>query len=209
MRQDARFRSGEGITSAHFGRFVSGFCDWLVTVDPHLHRHHDLAEVYSVATRIVRAAPEIAKWIARNVRDPVIVGPDSESMQWAAEVAAMAGCPYTVLQKTRHGDRDVAISTQDFTDWRGRTPVLVDDIVSTGRTMAAAAAHFRAGGVRPACVAVHPIFAGDAYAELQAAGVEPIVSCNTIAHPSNRIDLCEAIAAAVEEMLRMQAGGQP
>jgi ribose-phosphate pyrophosphokinase len=203
MRQDARFRDGEGITSAHFGRLVSGFCDWLVTVDPHLHRHHDLAEVYSVATTVVHAAPEIAQWIAANVRDPIIVGPDSESEQWTAEVAKNAGCPYTVLQKTRRGDRDVEIAAPDLAGLPGRTPVLVDDIVSTGRTMIAAASHFRTlGAPPPICIAVHPLFSGDAYVALQAAGVDRIASCNTVTHSSNRIDVCGRVAAAVEETLR-------
>jgi ribose-phosphate pyrophosphokinase len=203
MRQDARFRSGEGITSVHFAGFVSSFCDWLVTVDPHLHRHHDLAEIYRVATTVAHAAPEIAKWIAANVRDPIIVGPDSESEQWTAEVAQNAGCPYTVLRKTRHGDRDVDITMPDSASWRGRTPVLVDDIVSTGRTMMAAASHFRAQGAPPPlCIAVHPLFSGDAYLELQAAGVDRIVSCNTVAHSSNRIDVCGPVATAVAEVLK-------
>jgi ribose-phosphate pyrophosphokinase len=209
MRQDARFCSGEGITSMHFGRFVSGFCDWLVTVDPHLHRHHDLAEVYSVATTVVHAAPEIAKWIAVNVRDPVIVGPDSESEQWTAEVAKNAGCPYTVLERTRHGDRDVDVAPPDLASWRGRTPVLVNDIVSTGRTMMAAASHFRTHGAPPPiCIAEHPLFAGDAYVALQAAGVERIASCNTVAHSSNRIDICGPVAAAVGEVLRSTPNGR-
>src|SRR5690349_18763821 len=60
MRQDVQFRPGEGITSAYFGRLVSGAVDWMVTVDPHLHRRASLAEVYSIPTQIARAAPEIA-----------------------------------------------------------------------------------------------------------------------------------------------------
>lgn len=202
MRQDARFLSGEGITSAHFGRFVSGFCDWLVTVDPHLHRHHSLSDIYSVATRVVHAAPRISKWIAGNVRNPIIVGPDAESEQWVAEVAQAAGCPYAVLHKVRHGDRDVQVSIPDTASWRGKTPVLADDIVSTGRTMIAAALHISAAGLAPpVCVAVHPLFADDAYVALQATGVDRIVSCNTVAHPSNQIDLCEAIAISAAELI--------
>lgn len=202
MRQDARFHEGEGITSAHFARLVSGFADWLLTVDPHLHRHRTLRAIYSIRTEVVHAAPAIAQWIAGNVRRPLVIGPDAESEQWASEVAKGAGCPYTVLQKTRRGDREVEVSVPDSAQWQGRTPVLVDDIVSTARTMIAATAHLHAAGLAaPVCIAVHPVFAGDACAALQAAGVERIISCNTIAHPSNQIDLSGPIAAALQRLM--------
>lgn len=202
MRQDARFHEGEGITSAHFARLVSGFADWLLTVDPHLHRHHTLRAIYSIRSAVVHAAPAIAQWIARNVPRPLVIGPDAESEQWASEVAKGAGCPYAVLQKTRHGDREVEVSVPDSAQWQGRTPVLVDDIVSTARTMIAATTHLHAAGLAaPVCIAVHPVFAGDACAALQAAGVERIVSCNTIAHETNQIDLSGPLAVALQRLM--------
>jgi len=61
--------------------------------------------------------------------------PDEESAQWVSEVSRGAGVPYAVLQKIRMGDRDVEVSVPDVQAWRNHTPVLVDDIISTGRTM--------------------------------------------------------------------------
>ncbi len=201
MRQDVIFHEGEGTSSVYFANFISSFSDWLVTVVPHLHRHHDLRELYSIPAKMVHAAPEISYWISRNVQQPLVIGPDSESEQWVAEVAKGAGCPYTVLQKTRHGDRDVEVWVPDTAQWSGYTPVLVDDIASTARTMIAATTHLRATGLSPPiCVAVHPIFAGDAYTALQAAGVAGIASCNTITHQTNGIDLSRPIAAAVHHL---------
>lgn len=207
MRQDARFHDGEGITSIHFARLLSSCCDWLVTVDPHLHRHHALSDIYSVATVTVQAAPRIAQWIAANVARPIVVGPDAESEQWAAQVAAIAGCPYAVLQKIRSGDHAVEVSIPDTSGWDGRTPVLVDDIVSTARTMIAAAQQIKAAGMAPpVCIAVHALLAGDAYAALRVAGVDRIVSCNTIEHATNLIDVSAPIAAAVVELIQLQGG---
>lgn len=202
MRQDARFQEGEGVTSAHFARFVSDFCDWLVTVDPHLHRHHRLNEIYSIPTKVVHAAPRIGEWIAEHVEQPVIIGPDAESEQWAAKVAKAVGCRYMILDKTRKGDHDVAVSAPDVSGWEGGTPVLVDDITSTGQTMIATIKRLKEAGLpAPVCVTVHPIFAGNAYEDLRAAGAERIVSCNTIAHPSNQIDLGDAVAVAAVELM--------
>lgn len=202
MRQDARFQEGEGVTSLHFARFLSDFCDWLVTVDPHLHRHHRLNEIYSIPTKVVHAAPRIGDWIAENVERPVIVGPDSESEQWAAKVAKAVGCPYTILDKTRTGDATVSVSTPDVSDWKGGTPVLIDDITSTGQTMVATIKRLKEAGLpAPVCITVHPIFASTAYDDMRATGAERIVSCNTIAHPTNEIDLGDAVAVAAVELM--------
>lgn len=202
MRQDAVFAPGQGVTARHFARLVSGCCDYLVTVDPHLHRFHSLEQIYTIATEVVPAAPAIAAWIAANVAQPVVVGPDEESGQWVEQVAALAGCPSTVLSKVRSGDRAVAVSAPAAQLLAGRTPVLVDDIVSTARTMIAASGQLqRAGAMAPVYVGVHALFAEDAYAALQAAGPGRIVTCNTVQHASNAIDVAPGLAAAAVRLL--------
>lgn len=209
MRQDFRFHPGEGITAKHFARLLSGACDWLVTVDPHLHRIHNLDEVYQVPTRIVHAAPHLAQWVGNHVEHPLLVGPDAESEQWVSEVAGVIGCPFTVLQKTRFSDTEVAVTVPGIDRWSNCTPVLVDDIASTARTMMAAATRLHeAGMVAPVCVAVHPLFSGDAYTDLLASGVAGVVSTNTVSHPSNQIDMAAPIAAAMDMLLRELASGE-
>ncbi|MBT8314117.1 MAG: ribose-phosphate diphosphokinase, partial [Maribacter sp.] len=135
MRQDKVFNEGEGITSAFFGKLISGFADSITTIDPHLHRISSLGEVYDIPNRVIHAADEISKYIKKNIHNPVLIGPDSESEQWVSDVAKKAGVPFTVLQKVRHGDRDVEVSVPDVDKYKEATPVLVDDIISTARTM--------------------------------------------------------------------------
>jgi ribose-phosphate pyrophosphokinase len=203
LRQDARFRDGEGVTSAYVARVLSASVDWLVTVDPHLHRRRSLAEIYSIPTAALRAAPLVADWIRAHVRDPLVIGPDVESTQWVGEVARDAGAPDVVLEKTRRGDRDVEVSVPDVEWWPGRTPVLVDDIVSTGRTMIAAIAALRGRGMAaPVVVGVHAVFADDAWGELAAARPAAVVTADTIPHPSHAIAVGDVVAAGVRAMLR-------
>ncbi len=198
MRQDRRFHRGEAVTSTYFGRLVSRWVDWLVTVDPHLHRRASLDEIYAVPSRIVHAAPVISDWIVENVERPVLVGPDRESEQWVSTVAGHAAAPYIVLTKSRHGDRDVEIAVPDVETWRDYTPVLVDDIISTAQTMIVTVRGLeKAGMPAPVCIGVHAVFAGSALGDLRAAGVARIVTCNTIPHETNAIDLTEPIAKAV------------
>jgi ribose-phosphate pyrophosphokinase len=201
MRQDSRFKRGEAVTAKCFGRLVSSTVDWLVTVDPHLHRFESLEGVYSIPTTIARAAPAIAQWIASEVDQPVLVGPDAESRQWVAAVAAACGAPFLILEKTRRGDRDVSVSSPERT-WNGHTPVLIDDIVSTGRTMLEATRSLRAAGsAPPMCIAIHAVFADAVCEELAAAGARGIVTCDTIPHATNRIAVADSIAGAVRERL--------
>jgi ribose-phosphate pyrophosphokinase len=198
MRQDTRFQAGEAITSRSFARLVSNAFAWLVTVDPHLHRVASLDAIYDLRAVVVPSAPSIAAWVRTEVAHPHIVGPDEESEQWVSDVAARAGCPYSVLRKHRSGDRSVELTLPDLKALRGRTPVLVDDIIASGQTMATTVRELLAVGLAaPICIGVHALFAGDALAALEAAGAARIVSCNTLPHPTNAIDLTTALAESM------------
>jgi ribose-phosphate pyrophosphokinase len=197
MRQDRRFKPGEAVTSREVARLVSDRFDWLITVDPHLHRYGSLSEIYRVPTRVVHAAPLISQWIKANVSNPLIIGPDMESEQWVSAVAKEVDAPYSVLQKVRRGDRDVQISIRDMHDLDGRTPVFVDDIISSGRTMLEAVRLvMRPGAPKPVCVAVHGLFADQSDTLLVQAGAR-VVTSNSIPHKTNDIDVGEILGSAI------------
>jgi len=194
MRQDRRFKSGEAVTSELFAALVSQFADWMVTVDPHLHRRSNLSEIYSIPTEVIHAAPSISKWIKDNIKEPVLVGPDSESEQWVSKVAKDANAPFLILEKIRHGDRDVEVSVPHLEKYHGCTPVLVDDIISTGRTMIETILHLKKLRMKPPiCIGVHAVFADRAYEDLLEAGTAKVITCNTIPHPSNAIDFSDLL----------------
>lgn len=202
MRQDRKFRAGEALTSVTFAGLISSGFDWLVTVDPHLHRYHALSEIYRIPAQVVHAAPAIVQWIRDNITTPWLIGPDEESAQWVGAVARAADAPFAVLEKVRRGDRDVEISVPDAASRSGHTPVLVDDIISTGRTMAGTIAHLlRAGLPPPVCIGVHAVLAPRACEELLAAGARQIVTCNTVPHATNAVGLDREIAVAVSGLL--------
>lgn len=202
MRQDHRFQPGEAVTSGTFAKIVSAHFDWLVTVDPHLHRRAALDEIYSVPSRALHAAPLIAQWIGDNVGSPLLVGPDRESEQWVAAVARGAGAPHIVLRKLRRGDREVDVSVPEVAQWQSRTPVLVDDIISTAQTMIETVkALKRASMPPPICVGVHGVFAGNALDALMRAGAARVVTTNTIAHSSNGIDISGLLAEGVRALI--------
>lgn len=206
MRQDIRFRPGEGITSRYFARNLSMAADGLATVDPHLHRYASLDEIYAIPSRVVHTADAIAAWIRTHVDRPLLLGPDEESGQWVDAVAAAADAPSVVLEKVRRGERDVTISVPQVGQWRDHTPVLIDDIISTARTMIETIAHLRRAQLpAPVCIGVHGVFAGGAYEALLDAGAAQVVTCNTIEHASNGIDVTALLVAGVRDVLGARA----
>lgn len=202
MRQDARFKPGEAITSTSYANLLSHSFDWLATVDPHLHRIKSLSEVYSIPSVVCPAAPDIADWVRASVNDALVIGPDSESSQWASQIAERAGCPFVTLGKTRHGDRDVEIVCPDLSAWANRTPVITDDIISTGHTIETVLKKLAAKGFPPATViGVHGLFAGDAADRLRVAGARAVVTTNTVPGPTSAIDISGALARTIAPFL--------
>ncbi len=206
MRQDHRFDPGEALTSVSFAKRISATFDGLVTVDPHLHRYPTLDAVYTIPSEVVAAAPALAEWITATVDRPLVVGPDEESGQWVRAVAEARGLPWRVMSKQRFGDHDVRIEAPDLDGLDGHHPVLVDDILSSGATLADAARVLAEAGLPiPACAVVHGLFGERARDTLAAAGIETVVCTDSVDAQEARIDLAERIAPAVRTLL--DAGG--
>lgn len=201
MRQDRSFHPGEGVSAKHIAAWLSGFLDGLVTAEPHLHRIHNLGEVYGIPTRVVHATAPIADWIRAHAERPLLIGPDAESRQWVEAVAERIPCPFLVLDKRRRGDREVELRLPDCSVDPSLTPVLLDDIVSSGATMLDTVALLRRRGfAAPLCVAVHALCPAELGERLRQAGARDVVSCNAVPHPSNRIDLHATLVPAVAEL---------
>lgn len=201
MRQDRSFRAGEAVSARHVAALLSQHIDALLTVDAHLHRIASLAEIFQVPARNLSAAPLIGDWVRGLGRECLLVGPDAESAQWVEAAADAARCPWTVLRKERHGDREVRIAGEVDPALRTLQPVLIDDVASTCGTLIEATRWLRSAGfATPQVAVVHAIFAGDAERSLRAAGVAHIVSSDALPHPSNAIGLDSLFAEAMTRL---------
>lgn len=159
-----------------------------------------MGEIYTIPCSVLHAATLVSEWIRSFVQSPILIGPDSESVQWVSAVAKNANAPYLVLEKERYGDRNVNVSIPNIEQYRKHTPVLVDDIIATARTMIAAVKHLRDADMRaPVCVGVHGVFSDESFVELKNAGADRIITCNSIPHISNQIDLSPLIVARLKQ----------
>jgi ribose-phosphate pyrophosphokinase len=202
MRQDKAFHPGEAVSQTIVGGFLARLFDAVVTVDPHLHRIDRLEQAVPASSAIaLTAARGLGAFVARTVPDALLVGPDAESAQWAAAVAAEAGRPHRVFAKERRGDRDVGIEAGDASEpLSGRRVVLVDDIASSGRTLAEAARVCLERGARSVdAVVTHALCAAVDLRAMHAAGVGRLWSSDSLPHPSNQVPLAPLLAAGCRE----------
>ena len=202
MRQDKAFRSGEAISAHSFASILSRHFDWLVTIEPHLHRIASLGDVFRIPARAAEATGPIGDWIKANVDKPFLIGPDRESAPWIERIANHVGAPFAVLEKQRLGDREVQITghlegLQDCV-----TPVVVDDIVSSGGTMAEIIERIAQATSQPALyVAVHALAEKLTDRVTRSKGLSRLVSCNSVSHSTNEIDIAAPLIADAEDLI--------
>jgi len=202
MRQDIAFHPGEAVSQRIIGALLAQTFNAVITVDAHLHRIDHLSQAIPLQHAInLSATRAMGEFIAHECPDALLLGPDGESEQWVAAVAAAAGgLDFGVATKIRRGDRDVSIDMPAL-DFHGRQVVLVDDVASTGRTLALAARQAREAGAAAAhCLVTHGLFVGDALAQLKDAGVGKVWSTDSVPHASNCIALAGLLAGAVREI---------
>ncbi|MDC8754630.1 ribose-phosphate diphosphokinase [Erythrobacter sp. sf7] len=201
MRQDTAFRPGEAVSQRVIGRLLADAFDGVLTVDPHLHRTHALGEVIpGIPAIAVSAAPLLAAAIDRGLHPaPILAGPDSESRQWVGEVARFAGLPFVIGSKQRRGDRDVSVTFAHTREIAGKPVVLVDDLVSSGRTLiAAAGALIAAGAARVEALAVHCLASEEDLAAMRAGGISRLHATDTVAGPTSEICVAPLLAGAIK-----------
>lgn len=201
MRQDIAFNPGEVVSQRVLGACLATLFDAVITVDPHLHRVATLEEAVPVKDAVVLSgAPLLADHIASQRQDVLLIGPDEESLQWVAQAAARHGWQSGVCRKTRHGDRHVDIELPDL-PVAGRSVVLMDDMASSGHTVAQAARLLKAAGAASVDVAVtHALFASGAVQLIREAGAGQIWSTDCIPHASNAVSIVPAVAGVLRTL---------
>ncbi|QLZ68515.1 phosphoribosylpyrophosphate synthetase [Legionella sp. PC1000] len=201
MRQDKRFHSGEAITSTIFAQLLSSCIDGMITIDPHLHRIHQLSEIYSMPSLLtLHATKNISEWISSHIKNPILIGPDEESKQWVSEIANFSNLSFVVAQKKRLGDKQVVVSLPKIQNIEN-TPVLVDDIISSGASMFESLKQLINNGFKnPICIGVHALFNKQTENMLLRAGAKQLITCNTVIHSTNQIDVSNILAKGIVEL---------
>jgi len=192
MRQDKRFQEGEALSAKTMLKLVHELADTISVINCHFLDGPGFVYYEGVHMNNMDAIPLLAEYFRGKVSKPIFIAPDKGSLAYAKDAAKQLDCEFDHLQKTRLSGSEVVIKDKKL-DVKGMDVIMLDDIISTGGTIAEAAKVIR--GWRPASVnvgCVHGIF-------LNGTGMfqgvtEKLVSTNTLENPASKVSVAALIA---------------
>jgi ribose-phosphate pyrophosphokinase len=209
-RQDKQHRIGEPISARLIAKFieVSGF-DEIIGVDLH---NDAIVGFFQIPVTHISAMPVLMDAVkALKSKSTVIVSPDVGGVRRARNAAYYMEADLIVMEKKRYLDRrDVSENFQIIGDVSGKTAVILDDIISTGGTIANSAyALKKAGAVSIIVCASHAVLSGEAKKVLEKAPIDRLIVTDTITHADSDypkgthiVPMAPRIAEAITNILR-------
>jgi ribose-phosphate pyrophosphokinase len=189
-RQDKKFEEGEAVSARAIAQHISLHADSVITVDPH--KEHIL-RFFTVPAYSCSAVSTIAQYLKEKNID-FVLAPDKGAKQRAEEAAAFIGCEYDYLEKTRIDGSTVKITPKEL-DARGKRVAIIDDIISTGGTMAHSIKELKKQGAKTVSVAcTHGLFVDGAKEKLLSSDCDDIISTDTIETEFSKVSAAESIA---------------
>lgn len=180
-RQDKLHRPGEPVSARVIARFleVSKYKE-MMSVDLH---NDAIVGFYQIPVTHVTALDILAAEVKKmNLKNAVVVSPDVGGVKRARNLAYLLDLPMIVMEKKRFLDRrDVSEAFQIIGDVKGKTAIIIDDVISTGGTISDSARSLKeAGAIHVSVLATHGVLAGEAVAKLEASPADDILITNTI-----------------------------
>lgn len=191
-RQDKVFEEGEAVSAAKLADLIEQDADMVATVDPH---KEYISEFFDIRAHVVTAVKELAKHFTD--RADMALAPDRGALQRAKLAAETMGCPYDHLEKTRISGDQVEMQPKKL-DVADRHVLIIDDIISTGGTMAAAIRNLKKQGAAEVYAACsHGLFAEGAVERMREAGCDDMVATDTIESRFSQVSAAPPLAAVL------------
>ncbi len=162
-RQDQVFEKGEAVSAKAFARRIDIEADEFYSIDLH---SEEIVDFFHVPAENLSAMTRLAEH-SLDEKDPdLLIAPDEGAKDMVKEAAVSVGLEWDYLEKTRIDANTVEIKPKSI-DVKGKSVVILDDIIATGGTMTEAARQLKESGaeeVHAGCT--HGLFAGDAKEKL-------------------------------------------
>jgi len=198
LRQDKRFNPGECISLRTIAKNIDEDFNKVIIIDPHLHREKTLKHIFKISSKKLTANPLIEQYIKKNIKKPIIIGPDWESYKWAQKIAEKIGCDFAIMEKERFSATKVKVKLNKKISLKNKNLIFIDDMISTGNTLLEAIkAMKKLGAKKVTCFAVHGILVNNALNKLKKAGAT-VITTNTIPNKANKIDVTDLIADSLK-----------
>ena len=194
-RQDRVFKPGEPESAKVMCQHLDMNCDRVITVDIH---KEAVLNYFNHPHKDLKAAPVIAEYFKGKGID-MVLSPDIGAAGRAKMVGEVMGVPYDHLEKKRLSGTEVVIQPAK-SDVKGKSVLIVDDMISTGGTIMTATTQLKAAGARKVTVAcTHGVYVNNALERLKASDIDDLLSCNTLISETSRISVARMIADAIKE----------
>lgn len=189
-RQDTKFENGEPISAKTMAGLIGLNADRVITVDPH--KEHIL-KFFSTSAFSCSAVPELAKYLKKKDID-MVLAPDKGALDRAKKASEIIGCDFDYMEKTRIDGETIEIKPKKL-DAQNKNAAIIDDIISTGGTMAKSIQELKKNGAKNVFVAcTHGLFAGDAVKKLNSAGCNEIISTDTVQGKFSKVKIAPCIS---------------
>ncbi len=194
-RQDKRFKKGEPISARAIAQVLGRGVESCITVNIH---EPEVLKYFDAPTTNLSLAREMGEYISHaDIPDPLILAPDDGALAFARDVATAGGWDYDHLEKTRLSGVEVKMAPKKLCA-ASRSVVIVDDIISTGGTIATAAGMLYQQGAKDVYAScVHGVLIGGAYTHLKAHGIRDIICSDTIERGCSKISAAGLVATAL------------
>jgi ribose-phosphate pyrophosphokinase len=195
-RQDKRFKSGEPITARALARTIKA--DNVFTINIH---DQSIIDYFDAKAVNLDATPMIGKYVkTMEFQDPLIIAPDDGAIGIAKSASEDLGIDYDSLEKTRLSGESVSIQPKNL-NVKGRDVIIIDDIISTGQTIAETISLLKKQGAHEVFAAcVHPVLSNNAILKLFKAGVKGIIATDTIDKGVSVVSVAPVIASAIKDV---------
>jgi len=189
-RQDTKFKEGEPISAKALANLISLSADKVITVDPH--KEHIL-DFFSTTALSCTAVPELAKYL-KNKKIDMVLAPDKGALERAKQASKIIDCDFDYMEKKRIDGNTIEIKPKSL-DAKNKNVAIIDDIISTGGTMAKSIKELKKYGAKKVFVScTHGLFAGEAIKKLTYAGCDEIISTDTIVSKFSKVKIAPCIA---------------
>ncbi len=198
-RQNERYLEGECLSSAMVAETLEHLgVDELYTVDIH---NEKVLEMYNIPAHNLTASEELAKYFAaRKPKDPIVVSPDDENLavQRVKNAAATINADCDFLKKERDRYTGEIITYGKLMDVQGRDAIIIDDIISTGKTAANAARILKKQGARKVYIGVsHALLLGDALSLLKESGADELVGSDSVTNEYAKVSVAPLLVKSL------------
>ena len=194
-RQDKRFLEGEAVSAKTIAKHIAVDCDELFTMA--IPANPEILKTFPLPTREVSGMPAIGRYL-KSAKVDVLLAPDQGALRLAKEASSVAGVPFDFLVKKRIDSYTVKIEPKAL-DVRGKSVGIVDDVISTGGTIATAAKELKVQGAQRVIAAcVHGLFVGPAEANLKVC--DDVIATDTVLSPHTKVSVAPEFAAAIQAL---------